>query len=180
MDTNLIVGDSFTLGTWAGEPIIWRVMEVRKGEILALSEYGLDCVKFNESRSDGNAWETSHLKAWLEQTFLPQAFTASERERVREVTCLTVEEAKRFFPSHKAALCMPTEHAVAQGAYRNDTVFTDGHFAEGSHACHWWLQDPGNDGHTAAEVGVEGLVFWIGWPVDMDCCAVRPALRLKA
>ena len=63
MDGNLVVGDSFTLGTWAGEPIIWRVMEVSEEKILALSEYGLDCVKFNESRSDGNAWETSHLKA---------------------------------------------------------------------------------------------------------------------
>ncbi|MBR3258344.1 MAG: hypothetical protein IKF96_05070, partial [Eggerthellaceae bacterium] len=97
------VGDRFTMGAWSGEPITWRVLDVGKEEVLVISEYGLDCVKFNESCSDGNAWETSHLKAWLEQTFLPQAFTESERTRIREITCLTVEEAERFFPTFKAA-----------------------------------------------------------------------------
>ncbi|MBR2790069.1 MAG: hypothetical protein IKD70_05565, partial [Eggerthellaceae bacterium] len=171
-------GDRFTMGAWGGEPITWRVLEVGEAEVLAVSECGLDCVKFNESRSDGNAWETSHLKAWLEQTFLPQAFTESERTRIREITCLTVEEAERFFPTFKAALCEPTEYAVAQGVYRCDTMFVNGRFDEGTHACHWWLRDPGIEAHCAAEVGVEGLVFSLGWPVDVDCCAVRPAIRL--
>ena len=72
---------SFVMGAWGGEPIEWRVLGVGDDHLFAISVCGLDCVKFNEDRSKGNDWETSDLKAWLEQTFLPQAFFADERER---------------------------------------------------------------------------------------------------
>ena len=171
---------TFTMGVWGGEAIAWRVLGVAEDHLFAISECGLDCVKFNEERSKGNDWETSDLKAWLEQTFLPRAFSDSERARIDEITCLTSLEAATCFANNRDRLCIPTKYAVGRGVFVLKDAYLGGEqVRKGTGACHWWLRSPGTDSDDAAEVGVEGLVFHIGWPVDSEVTAVRPAIWVK-
>ena len=171
---------AFEMGTWGDETISWRVLGVSDDHLFAISEYGLDRVKFNEDSAKGNDWETSDLKAWLEQTFLPQAFTASERARIDEVTCLTTMEAATCFANNEDRICAPTEYAEQRGVYRHrDTYLGDHLVSKGTGGCHWWLRSPGNKDDTAAEIGVEGAVFHIGWSVASEVTAARPALWVK-
>ena len=174
----------FVMGAWAGEPIEWRVLSVGEDHLYAVSVCGLDMVRYNDDYSKETAWETSDLKAWLTQTFLPQAFSADERARIDEVTCLSCLEAEMLFANNRDRLCPPTEYAVSKGVYRHEDAYLDDSlFRKGTGACHWWLRDPATPNMKgdpcAAEVGVEGLVFEIGWPVDSKLTAVRPALWLK-
>lgn len=51
------------------EPIEWRVLEVDGDRAYVVSEKGLDAHAFNEDVDDGNDWNSSDFKAWLEEDF---------------------------------------------------------------------------------------------------------------
>lgn len=57
------------------EPILWRVLAVNENHALLLSEYVLDARSFDSDNSD---WNNSSINAWLNNTFFPEAFPASE------------------------------------------------------------------------------------------------------
>ncbi|MBR2790769.1 MAG: zinc ribbon domain-containing protein [Eggerthellaceae bacterium] len=168
--SSLRVGQRFTMGNWGGEPIEWRVLQVSGSRAYVISVCGLDCVQFNASQDKGNSWCRSDLKAWLENTFLPGAFSPSERAAIQEVTCLSIEEVKSLFLNDDDRSCRPTEFAVQRGISKGNP--TGG--------CWWWLRSPGKDGPgCAACVVFDGMVSTYGWRVDSSSDAVRPALWLN-
>ena len=167
--SSLRVGQHFTMGSWGGEPIEWRVLDGDGNRILAISEDGLDCKPFNEDRSRGNSWYSSDLCNWLNNEFLAGGFSEDERYSIREVTCLSVDEAERYFEDDDDRICKPTPYAVQQGAYVDDS--TGG--------CGWWLRSPGCDSSYAARVNFDGDVDSFGWIVVATLDAVRPALILN-
>lgn len=40
------IGEHVMYGSYQGEPVEWRVLDKKDGEILLLSEYGLECAAF--------------------------------------------------------------------------------------------------------------------------------------
>ncbi len=82
------VGDTVTLGRYeqdadlnnGAEPITWKVLDVKDGKALLVSEYGLEMKQYNPS-SPVN-WEGSSLRAWLNGDFYTNAFAPGERELV--------------------------------------------------------------------------------------------------
>ena len=109
-------------------------------------------------------WETSDLKAWLEREFLPGVFTDDERSFIREVTCLSSEEAERYFRDDEDRICKPTPHAVQNLSW--------------DEGCYWWLRSRGTgDAMFAAFVRPDGSIDKRGGSVAAFR-AVRPALRL--
>ena len=173
------VGHYFRLGSWGRVLLDWRILEVSGNQALALSEYGVDQAFFNASGT-GNSWNSSDLKAWLEGTFLPQAFSYYERNRIREITCLSVDEAYRYCSSDFSRKCVPTPYAQQRGVQA----------VEGR--CFWWLRSPGtqashswflrpadNKSNRAAIVSPDGLVNEYGFYVNSPGIAVRPAIWLN-
>ena len=160
----------FSLGAWGGESIRWRTLEADGNSIFAVAGKCLDCKPFNRSREQGNDWESSDLKAWLEQEFAKKAFTPRERALVSEVTCLSLDEVEEYFEDEEDRSCRPTAFACRQGALIDST----------SGGCDWWLRSPGELGpEYAAYVFDDGYVDDTGSDVSDSCIAVRPALRLR-
>ena len=56
-------------GSYQGEPVEWRVLDKKDGEILLLSEYGLDILPFDDSGSGSIIWENSSIRNWLNNEF---------------------------------------------------------------------------------------------------------------
>ena len=162
------VGEHFQLGAWAGEPLEWRVLSIDDDGAYALCEVGVTCEPFRENEWSGNVWQGSHLAKWLAQTFATQAFSADERARIREVTCLSDEEAERFFASNNERACLPTAVALKQRAYTSEV----------SGACCWWLRTPCDEDTDAMYVDMYGRIHPYGCIVSDTGIAVRPALRL--
>ena len=78
-------GSIVTYGTWeqdpargSKEPVEWIVLEAQEDRLLLISRYGLDCLSYCSSR-DTVAWETSNIRAWLNDRFLEAAFTPEEQ-----------------------------------------------------------------------------------------------------
>lgn len=67
------------------EDIEWIVLEKKKGKMLVLSKYVLDCLPYDNS-SHKDTWETCSLRKWLNKKFYKNAFTEKERSKICKVT----------------------------------------------------------------------------------------------
>lgn len=152
------------------EPIEWRVLAVEGNRAYVVSQKALDARAFNADNNDGNDWNSSELKAWLENDFASQAFTGDEMKEIDGApTLLSVDEANKYFMSDKDRICMPAQQAVNNGAYKD----------EDNGACWWWLRSPGGDSYCATVVFADGHVGSGGVFVVRAGDAVRPALWIN-
>lgn len=61
------------------EPIEWIIVDETEDSYLLISRYVLDYVTYSDVRENA-AWSTSSLRRFLEEDFLPQAFSEEERQ----------------------------------------------------------------------------------------------------
>lgn len=155
------------------EPIEWRVLEVEGDRAYVVSEKALDVHAFNEDVDDGNDWNSSDLKAWLEEDFASQAFTGDEMSEIDGApTLLSVDEANEYFNSDVYRMCMSTQQALNNGALAEEGGIYDG-------TCCWLLRSSGGESYRVAYVDMVGSVNSDGCCVDRSDAAVRPALWIN-
>ena len=178
------------------EPILWRVLEITDDTVLLLSEYGLICKNYNDTY-DSVTWETSTLRAWLNETFLDSAFTNAEQNAVFDsrvvnsdnlkygtdggkdtrdkVFLLSYEEAQNNVYGFQSGVSKKsktrtmelTPYALQEGYANKDNGNT----------C-WWLRSPGITNQYAAYVFTVGSItdsYFVGRRND----GVRPVIRVK-
>lgn len=149
------------------EPIEWRVLAVEGDRAYVVSQKALDVHAFNADCDDGNDWNSSDLKKWLENDFASQAFTGDEMKEIGGApTLLSVDEADKYFMADEDGQCCPTDRLKRQWGWESD----------GNSACSWWLRSPGDDSWLAAFVTKYGYADSVGNFVDLTDYAVRPAL----
>ena len=177
------------------EEIEWIVLAKEGNKVLVISKYALDCQQYNTSRTDVT-WETCTLRTWLNDAFYKAAFDTDHRKMIISSTVtadknpayntspgnnttdnvflLSITEVNKYFSSDEARKCAPTDYAIAQGAWTNDSYKTDGRAT-----CWWWLRSPGNNSDVAAYVSTDGSVYYHGCLVDYGNGPVRPALWIN-
>jgi len=182
-------GDQLTFGNYQGEAIQWRVLVVESGRALIFSRKILDAKPYNITLNDAT-WETSTLRAWLNNSFYHSAFTEAERERISEtfvlnsdnpafetaggrntkdrVFLLSLDEAGNYLSSDGVHKAFPTAYAKLRGAQATE-IGTGW----------WWLRSPGSQSNLATLVSFTGFVIDYGFRVDNEGGGVRPALWLS-
>lgn len=185
----LNVGDTCKFGSYvqktggAPTPIEWIVLDKQGSDkYLMISKYALAARPYNEERADVS-WETSSVRAWLNEDFFKDAFNSSQRAKIvpnslqDKVSLLTHEEARRYFKGNEARICEPTDLAVGQGAldinYRPDVDISSS-----NKRCWWWLRTKGThtDKVRAMIILVDGHPWRLGEFVDYDAPCVRPVI----
>lgn len=66
------------------QPIRWRVLSVDSEQALLIADKTLDSQKYNTEKSAEVTWETCTLRAWLNDTFLNDAFTKEEQNMIAD------------------------------------------------------------------------------------------------
>ncbi|MBR0092390.1 MAG: hypothetical protein IJP92_11890 [Lachnospiraceae bacterium] len=101
------------------EPVEWYVLDVEEDSVLVVSRYVLDGVLYHDGYKHVT-WENCTLRAWLNNDFYKEAFSAAEQEEIMEshvinrdnefhgspggndtrdkVFCLSVDEVYRYYP----------------------------------------------------------------------------------
>lgn len=184
------VGDKVYFGLYEQwdevQPIEWRVLETGS-KLLLITEYGIDCKPYNETRED-ITWEKCSLRRWLNHDFLKKAFNEDEELMILastvkadanpkfnidagidtsdKVFLLSFSEAQRYLSSNIQRICKPTAYAKKQGTNIN----TD------AEVCWWWLRSTGNISSNAAFISNDGSVNFYGSYVDNNNICLRPAL----
>lgn len=85
-----------------------------------------------------------------------------------KVFLLSIDEVNRYFAADDVRVCMPTQTAVANGAWPDDVG-----------ACWWWLRSPGRNSKSAARVLSDGSVYDYGNRVIRVNGTVRPVVVLR-
>lgn len=78
----LEIGEHVIYGSYQGEAIEWRILDKKGGDVLLLSEYGLDAQPFDDSGKGRVLWEDSSIRKWLNNDFYNGAFSEEERENI--------------------------------------------------------------------------------------------------
>ena len=137
------------------ENIEWLVLDRYDNKIFVISKYALDAQPYNENGGEFS-WGKSTLRSWLNNDFYDAAFsdedklliiqanitddkngTTSDTGTSDNVFLLSITEAEKYFSSDDKRQCVPTDYAIAQGAYTNFQYTVDG-----KPACWWWLRSP--------------------------------------
>ncbi len=176
------------------EPIEWIVLDVQEGKALLISRFALDEKKYNEDWEDVT-WETSTLRAWLNDEFISIAFSEEERSAILlssvdnsdsqgysynttggndtedRIFLLSYYEAfEQYFSDNEARMCAPTDYAIANGANPDEE-----YQAEGRNTCPWFLRSPQKDYQQfAMAVDSDGSRFFL----NAGHLSVRPAFWL--
>lgn len=169
------------------QPIEWRVLAVKGGRALVISEKLLCYAPYNESLA-AVTWESCSLRRWLNDTFYKTAFSSGEQQKIASVTLsnpgnsdngidggaetadklfvLSLDEAVKYFPSNRdrMAYITPFAHKIHLHRY-------------GLPLSHWWLRSPGWDNFSASYMR-NTLIDRNGEKVHSTDIAVRPALWL--
>lgn len=179
---NAKVGDYVLFGTYeqdndgadGKEDIEWLVLADEDDRILVISRYVLDCQRYSAS-AESVTWETCSLKAWLNSTFLDNAFSEEERLRIKDVIgkvfLLSQPDAYKYMDSDEARRCAPTDYAVAQGVITSSRYPVDG-----KDTCGWWLRTPYSSNFNAAVITIDGAVSTLDIDLYLAYYGVRPAL----
>ena len=171
------------------ESIEWRILNIQSDGVTLISEYALDCQPYNTT-DENTTWESCSLRAWLNSTFINEAFTAEEQALIGdtnvefgEINTLSVippsgttrDKAfiislSEFWKASKNGIlnkiCTPTAYAVAQG----------GLLDYGS--TYWWLRNQGKDQNKEVCVQPSGQEY-AGYTVNQKYICVRPCIFIK-
>ena len=182
------------------EPIEWTVLEVKDGKALVISKYGLFTVGYGESRQD-TTWESSKLRAWLNDGFLRWDFSDEERNAILvtavkngpdqgysgwdtgggndtedKVFLLSYAEANRYFGVTPEDRGNVKARVRPTGRAVNASKTGDALSEDGMPAASWWLRSPGHNLSHVAVVGMEGELDEVGVGSMIIC--TRPAMWL--
>ncbi|MBR6706673.1 MAG: hypothetical protein IKI84_08345 [Clostridia bacterium] len=177
------------------EPIQWVVLSVSGNQALLISRYGLECKPFH-TNSAGQTWENCSLRTWLNGTFLKTAFSKEERDAIQYthidesysqsspafpparvgndtndyVFILSYAEAVKYLTGNRDLMCIPTNHALANGGNRSNQAYLNG-----NRTCWYWLRSPAyknnalavdwngtfSSGYISQEYGVVRPCIWV-------------------
>ena len=185
------------------EPIIWQVLTVKDGRALVISRLSLEVMAFDEGdlffkisqRHDRITWETTPVRAWLNDDFYKNAFTyantaltKSERSRiilVRNETpdnpeygtkggaptddyvfLLSLDEVMQYMESASARMSGATKHAEA--------VSSKEYYDTGTTT--WMLRTPGLSSFICKVYNDTGNISMYGGNGGESAHGIRPAM----
>lgn len=196
------VGSTVTFGAYeqdsdtsnGKEPIEWRILNIQSDGVTLISEYALDCQPYNTT-DENTTWESCSLRAWLNSTFINEAFSAEEQALIGDTNVELNEynaygfisiSAKKTLdkifiisanelnvsnyntPSVLNSVCSPTKYAVAQGG-----------FLDYGRNTYWWLRNQGKEQNKATYVQSYGSEYDSGTVVSSKNICVRPCIFIK-
>ena len=174
--------------TGSPEDIEWIVLDTADGKALVISKYILNYMPFGETDTDPS-WESSSVRTWLNDTFLNEAFTQEERERipVTEVSdemnrgdtdpvyctedrifLLSSYEALSYFSDNEMRMCPPTKYARRLDPSGSTEAYRE-----------WWLRTPGTQYRCIACVSADGSVDSFGKSRSYPGGGIRPVMWIE-
>lgn len=177
------------------EDIEWLVLVKDDNKMLAISNKAIDSKPYHSSYC-GTTWEECSLRRWLNDTFVNEAFTPEEQEKILitdvtadvnpdydtdagndtkdKVFLLSIQEVNKYFNNDSERQCVPTEYAKANGAYTNIVIEKND-----TPLCGWWLRSSGIQQDNAAVVISYGSIKSAGYSINDASVSVRPVMWIS-
>ena len=195
-ETETVAFGSYKQST-ENEPIEWIVLCVKNGQALLLSKYALLSRPFAEKATLGyenSTWLSSHLRVWLNDQFINDAFNEKQKQLIVETNIVTepnptykteggapiaskifllsIQEVKKYLKKSNDRKCYPTR-------YLKTVIPPQAGLGVSKNYCNWWLRTPGTNRNLTAYVTDSGTINNNGRFPYSQGYAVRPALWIK-
>ena len=123
---NIHAGDTVRFGDYKG-CTEWRVLTVSESEAYITTTGVVDQYQFDKS---GCYWNTSSIRAWLNEHFMNEAFTDEEREMIvtkngDSILLLSIEEAYRYFKDDADRYTETGDNPSTGYWLRNQGIYSD-------------------------------------------------------
>lgn len=159
------VGDIITFGSYENEKIDWYVLEKTEDRVFVISQYFVDVQCYDEEPIRGRQayWDGCSLRTWLNDTFLNEAFTETEKSRIPTVEVKTHEgyvwTDKLYLTTEDRVYLLSSEEAK-EYPYE---VIADKHPTNRHWSDSWWLR---------GSAGVDNDKNPYAWYVKDGTCSV--------
>ena len=176
------------------EPIQWIVLDKIDGQLLLLSASCLKGMAYNTAAFTPVTWETSSLRAWLNEDFFSSAFTEEEKALILTVSnenpdhTIVETPGGRDTRDRVFVLCErdtviylndPVDQEAVGKAPTTEYAKANGLQTDEEGNASWWLRSPGMYEYIAQFVDQNGEPYTNGASTDIDyLCGVRPVLWL--
>ena len=177
------------------EPIQWIVLDKIDGQLLLLSASCLKGMAYNTAAFTPVTWETSSLRAWLNEDFFSSAFTEEEKALILTVSnenpdhTIVETPGGRDTRDRVFVLCErdtviylndPVDQEAVGKAPTTEYAKANGLQTDEEGNASWWLRSPGMYEYIAQFVDQNGEPYTNGASTDIDyLCGVRPVLWLN-
>lgn len=176
------------------EPIQWIVLDKIDGQLLLLSSSCLKGMAYNTAAFTPVTWETSSLRAWLNEDFFSSAFTVEEKALILTVSNENPDHSIVETPGGRDTrdrvfvLCErdtviylndPADQEAVGKAQGTEYAKANGLQTDEEGNASWWLRSPGMYEYIAQFVDQNGEPYTNGASTDIDyLCGVRPVMWL--
>ena len=176
------------------EPIQWIVLDKIDGQLLLLSASCLKGMAYNTAAFTPVTWETSSLRAWLNEDFFSSAFTEEEKALILTVSNENPDQSIVETPGGRDTrdrvfvLCErdtviylndPVDQEAVGKAPTTEYAKANGLQTDEEGNASWWLRSPGMYEYIAQFVDQNGEPYTNGASTDIDyLCGVRPVMWL--
>ena len=131
--TESLIGSEITFGNYAGEDIVWIVLDETENGLFLLSKYAIETKDYND-KNENTTWEKSSLRKWLNGDFYESAFNLDEKKSIKlsyiqnsdnsesgadggkdtedRVFLLSIDEAERFFKTDEERIVSPFQSSL--------------------------------------------------------------------
>lgn len=181
------------------EPIEWIIVHKEAdGSALLMSRYVLDRRPYNDTQSDFTMWETSTIRQWLNSSFYDDAFSAEEKNVVREaelknddydyemnttndrVFLLSLNEIEEYFPpmeGEEISFNRPyfSERLWCESRKYDTSKTDDPEQAETPGGNIWSLRTT----YSEHILFVDGKAVWVDPNPETMLQGIRPAIWIK-
>lgn len=159
-------GDLVSFGHCNGEALKWIVSAVDGDCVLLVSQYLIPCSQINrmfDRTASNSKWETSSMKAWLNEGFLNDSFSE--------------EEMASIVPGASGCLVsLPSIEEVR--AFEGDSELLSARYKDDAYSSSWWLRSTGTKDGNIAYVNGRGSVVESGMPANYTM-GVRPMVWVR-
>lgn len=200
------IGDVIEFGKYEQEeifkytPIKWKIYDIKDGKALLVSELLLDIIGY-EQGNEVITWEKSHIRKWLNEDFVKEAFSKDELNKINltyvynkdnfkyktkggnntqdKIFLLSYDEIKTYLPNKKQRIAKVTQVTGSSiavsfcGSKCEEADLID------ADKTGWWLRSPGSSQNRAMFVDYNGNISIGGNEVGDNLVAVRPALYIN-
>ncbi|MEI6579210.1 MAG: DUF6273 domain-containing protein, partial [Eubacteriales bacterium] len=180
------------------EPIQWRVLSYKNGNLFVFSEKILDSKAYNPANS-AITWEACGARSWLNNEFYNAAFSAEEKAMIKTTNVINANNPvsgvtggnttadKLFLISYTEAVntsygfsagiaadtartAQGTDFSKCSGLYVNTAM-------PNINNSYWWLRTPGNSTSEATTANLNGSV--LSDINNQACLGIRPVLKMN-
>lgn len=129
-------------------PILWRMVRREGDYALLITKHGIDSAPLDHSARKGKGWHNSTLRAWLNDSFLRNAFNDEERRVMANANVVSVSYADNHPYENKTtdAVFLLNPPLVAEALSVDDRIIRVTPYAQsqGAKSPAWWIRETQN------------------------------------